>query len=50
MLSKVEIIKNKLITDIKRGVFRVGEKSHPATNCAGNIIFHEPLLTVQSES
>lgn len=26
MLSKVEIIKNKLITDIKRGVFRVGEK------------------------
>jgi DNA-binding LacI/PurR family transcriptional regulator/biotin operon repressor len=26
MLSKVEIIKNKLVTDIKRGVFRVGEK------------------------
>lgn len=26
MLSKVEIIKNKLITDIKRGAFRVGGK------------------------
>jgi DNA-binding transcriptional regulator YhcF (GntR family) len=26
MLSKVGIIKNKLITDIKRGVFRIGEK------------------------
>lgn len=26
MLSKVEIIKNKLLTDIKRGVFRIGEK------------------------
>jgi DNA-binding LacI/PurR family transcriptional regulator len=26
MLSKVEIIKNRLLTDIKRGVFRVGEK------------------------
>lgn len=26
MLSKVEIVKNKLITDIKRGVFRVGGK------------------------